>query len=436
MRKSIQRQGPMLVILMAVLTLTACAQLEIADRAVAYNKAVENASNRMLVLNIIRANKRYPLHFTEIVALRGDVPLSQTLGFTIPFGGDAASTFIFSPSTAVKSGISFDMAVLNEQDFMRGITSPVTLETFEYYLRQGWPKAVLFHVFVREIRLKQEAREKIGTAFNTVCPEDKEKKANKSPDKLCEWARAETLAGQPCGDKIKRADVKNEHYVNAPTQICRFLRFQNLFRKLRVLDMEFKIKRSNEPSSVKTITKSSYEEKETRTAGKKTAKTFTKGEETTDETKSVGSVSDILKFREDVKDKFKLTTGVADAPSETTGKIEVLFWLRSVEAMIYYLGEVTRVQNGDQPGLPPFNPKVVFGPEGKRGKGNLFQLRKKPPGAAGAAVIVSHEGDTYHIPREKYGTSMQILALISKILATHKKREQLPGTLTVRTIGG
>ena len=497
MKKSSHRQGPMLAALMAVLTLAGCAQLEIADRAVAYNKAVEDASNRILVLNIIRANKRYPRHFTDFTQLSGNVPLSGTFALQIPFGGDAASNFTFSPQSTVKSGISFDMKVQNTQEFMLGIIKPVSLQTYDFYFRQRWPKAMLFHVFVQEVKLKNGMLTKIEEAFKAMCKNNTKRKIddricisllnmdkpsktdkpserdkfckNKPDDKVCSWTRAMELAGKNCREEIKDANERNDPYVNAPTQECRFLRFQNLYRKLRVLDAEFKIVRKAVRNTVKTTTKQTSLWMTTK-KGKKTVETWTpKTRETTTEVKPGGSVKICLSVHKDVKEVFigkgkrntcddlplaedakgaenaeakngKAKNGKAKNGPAKPPKLEETFItlkLRSPESMIYYLGEVTRVQNReDRKDETRYLPKVIFGPEKNRIKGPLFQLRKGSPGAEGATVTVSHEGETYYIPREKYGNSMGVLTLISTILATHKKGKDLPVTPSVRIIGG
>ena len=464
MRKSIQRQRPMLAALMAALTLTACAQLEIADRAVAYNKAVEDASNRILVLNIIRAMKRYPRHFTDFTKLSGDVPLSGTFQLSIPFGGDAASNFIFTPQSTVKSGISFDMKVQNTQEFIRGIITPVSLQTYDFYFQLGWPKAMLFHVFVQEVKLKKGMGKKIDNAFNTVCknnttrkiddricisllntdkPSERDRFCKKKPDdEVCSWTRARELAGKKCREKINAANKRNEPYVNVPTQECRFLRFRNLYWKLRVLDAEFKIVRKPVPSPVKTTTKQTGPLPTTK-KDEKTGETWTpKTRETTTEVKPGEALAFCLSVHEDVKNEFSTFKGSicddtpsADEAENDKAKPSITLKLRSPESMIYYLGEVTRVQNRKKDERR-YLPKIVFGPEKDRAEGALFQLRKGSPGPEGATVTVSHEGETYYIPREKYGNSMGVLTLISTILATHKKGEELPVTPSVRIIGG
>ena len=70
-------------------TLAACSfDQRIADHAVKYNKTVEEANNSLLLLNILRARDRRPMHFTAISQVRGSLSQSSSgsIGLTIPFG--------------------------------------------------------------------------------------------------------------------------------------------------------------------------------------------------------------------------------------------------------------------------------------------------------------------------------------------------------------
>src|SRR5512146_243264 len=52
-----------------------------------YNVVVEKAQNDMIVINIARASKRYPMYFTNFKQLRGSMSNDfATGGMTAPFG--------------------------------------------------------------------------------------------------------------------------------------------------------------------------------------------------------------------------------------------------------------------------------------------------------------------------------------------------------------
>lgn len=136
--------------------LAACSFDErIADHAVKYNKTVEEANNSLLLLNILRARDRRPMHFTAISQVRGSLTQSSSgsIGLTIPFGGDASNTFPLTPSLSLSQSTSpsFDVAVLDKQEFIRGILSPIEISIFKFYLDQRWPPEILLHLFVHKV---------------------------------------------------------------------------------------------------------------------------------------------------------------------------------------------------------------------------------------------------------------------------------------------
>src|SRR5215471_10788380 len=67
------------------------------DHSVEYNTQAEAIKNQNLLNNIIRSAYRKPLQFTDLSTITGQVSVSGTAAFTVPFGGPR-SGFLFSPS--------------------------------------------------------------------------------------------------------------------------------------------------------------------------------------------------------------------------------------------------------------------------------------------------------------------------------------------------
>ena len=103
------------------------------------------------------------MQFTAVSQIRGSLSISSTgsLGLTVPFGGDAGSTFTLSPSLNLShsSSPSFDVAILDTKEFMSGILTPVDMKLIEYYWQQGWPKELLLYLFIREVKIEKQAEE-------------------------------------------------------------------------------------------------------------------------------------------------------------------------------------------------------------------------------------------------------------------------------------
>lgn len=119
--------------------------------AIDYNQIIASTSNELTFLNIVRARERHPLHFTSISAMRGDITAQASIGAGVgineagPESGNAAT------SAGISSGPSFDVAVLNSQEFQRGILQPLSAALVSYYLEQGWPHDYIAALFIERI---------------------------------------------------------------------------------------------------------------------------------------------------------------------------------------------------------------------------------------------------------------------------------------------
>ena len=121
-------------------------------RATQFNIAVEKAQNSMLLLNIVRASKRYPMYVTAMSANSESFnPIGSPLGLTLPFGGDATNQYQ-STSGLSHGGPTVSMAALDSKEFWNGFLTPIDMERFEYYWKQGWPPSMLLRLVVRDIK--------------------------------------------------------------------------------------------------------------------------------------------------------------------------------------------------------------------------------------------------------------------------------------------
>ena len=127
------------LLLSAALSVTACSYpfRTVSNHAVGFNLALERVQNSVLLLNVIRAMKRVPRHYTALTQLRGSLSESVGTTFTIPFGGSANSQYFAAPNAALASAPSFDVAVLDSKKFLRGISTPVDASTLKYLWDSG-----------------------------------------------------------------------------------------------------------------------------------------------------------------------------------------------------------------------------------------------------------------------------------------------------------
>ncbi len=141
------------------------------------NRLVERTANEQTMLNILRARDRMPTHFTSFKELRGEISISGTAGVggaindntlsiadkvfqnaasntadeTTTTVGKAVENFTPSFSATVSAKPSFDLAVYDTQEFQRGILEPIKPGVIEYFLKQGWPENFLTALFVSRV---------------------------------------------------------------------------------------------------------------------------------------------------------------------------------------------------------------------------------------------------------------------------------------------
>ncbi|WP_298468110.1 hypothetical protein [uncultured Erythrobacter sp.] len=131
--------------------LTGCAFAPQLQRvAMDQNQMVAEVEDELTLLNIVRASHRFPLHFTAVSEVNGNVEVSGSLGLdaTLKSGIDT-----FEPGTGLgaKTAPNFRATVLATEKFQRGIQQPITAQTVAYYLDAGWPDQLIMALFVERV---------------------------------------------------------------------------------------------------------------------------------------------------------------------------------------------------------------------------------------------------------------------------------------------
>ena len=132
---------------------------QISRRTVNYNLAVESARNEMLLLNVLRARERRAMVFTGLTRITGSVRgeahagASGTVGQGMPNNADLAAGF------GVADSPTFDVAVLDSQEFTRGIMTPLSFQLIEYFWDQGYPRELLLYLTVERVEVDCPAGE-------------------------------------------------------------------------------------------------------------------------------------------------------------------------------------------------------------------------------------------------------------------------------------
>src|SRR5262245_15913549 len=70
---------------LAAALLAACTRVEIEDHSLQFNQATGSLGNRVMLLNVVRAAKGYPVQFSKVTSYSGSSRLDGGLSLNIPF---------------------------------------------------------------------------------------------------------------------------------------------------------------------------------------------------------------------------------------------------------------------------------------------------------------------------------------------------------------
>ena len=124
------------------------------DNAVAYNTAISDVNDRVLLANIVRARDFVPLNITELSTVTGTLTEQATLGFSVPFGGNYGTTprGTATPSVQLGAAPTFNMAALNTRGFTLNIIQPISPVYIASKWNSGISRELLLLLFIKEIQ--------------------------------------------------------------------------------------------------------------------------------------------------------------------------------------------------------------------------------------------------------------------------------------------
>ncbi len=125
-----------------------------------YDRQAEQVRDRAVLLNVLRAADRKPLLFVDVGQVTGSATASASGALSLPLqivnsiyagGGNA------SPSFSLSGGPTFALTPLVSKEFYQGIMSPVPLSLLADLVQNGLPKSLLFLLAIQRITLTDEA---------------------------------------------------------------------------------------------------------------------------------------------------------------------------------------------------------------------------------------------------------------------------------------
>jgi hypothetical protein len=188
--------------------LTGCVHLErFSGQATDFNIQVADAQNKTMLLNIVRAANRFPMHFTELSTLSGTGTLTAGGTLTAPAGilNGGMATGSLAPTLSVTETPTFNIAVLETQEFYKGMLKPLTLEQVATYVDEGLQPELLYTLAFGEMVYQKAMTDDPIKLENNFHPLDKTK-AGACPGQMIPTAgNAATFSEYSCFRSVLRA---------------------------------------------------------------------------------------------------------------------------------------------------------------------------------------------------------------------------------------
>lgn len=383
----------------------------LATAAVDYNESVESSSNEILLKNIVRASFDHPIYFSSISILRGNITAQAEISGRVPFGGDAESSFLVSPSVGISTVPSTDIVPDDSQEFMRGLITEIQPELVVNFIQQGWPKWIVLNLLVEKAL--------ISDILYSNDPNDDTELA-----KFQEFAerfdrvtnpKDENHVGPPVPVSPDAALVgiieaaKAGYSVRPQTAADGSERLQ-LFQETSKI--EFQFFRKDKPDEIEKFEVSPKllsDTPEGLPAERPDVRLFAVPESARSNTESNEESPGVMEEIPDLNEETQDMIGKEGKDNESG---QLLF--RTAERVIRYLGDFV---------------------DKKYNKGIKRPITIHKGNDNGAAILnIKYFGESYWIDK-KDRESMQALSLLSQIIMLNKSREDLPATPTVLSIG-
>jgi hypothetical protein len=192
----------------------------IKSETLTFDDAIEDTTNKLLVLNILRARDQAPLHFAEIPSIHESIQQTASLSIVGYFGARNGST---SRDNATAGGSfqitpAFDVNHVDSKEFVTGIASPIDPKFVKYWLDRGLDRRLILLLFfsaaeITEVKTSDEASEttKITKIRVTNTPRE-------SVDTVRARAKSKSSSSASCKDKSQF-----EFYLSLQNALKRFV---------------------------------------------------------------------------------------------------------------------------------------------------------------------------------------------------------------------
>ncbi len=142
------------------LTVTGCLSPITLNRAVtAYDEAVTDAISKQLLINIARAHKHQPIHFTGVSSIAATFDFRVSAGATPALTGDASKALMPIFGGSVAENPTFTIAPIEGEEFTKRLLTPFQETKFLHLLRQRYDIDLLLRLMAQELRITENGQE-------------------------------------------------------------------------------------------------------------------------------------------------------------------------------------------------------------------------------------------------------------------------------------
>ena len=139
-----------------VLMLAGCAgtQQHMSKAALEAHLAQEQAANQMMLLNLVRANLGYPLHFSKVDSMSisaGDATptVGLSLGFLAADGNPGRGLTLGATGTRP----TLEVVPQDSKEFVQGLSTPLGVDWMAYFVNQGWDVSLVVSLLIERVEL-------------------------------------------------------------------------------------------------------------------------------------------------------------------------------------------------------------------------------------------------------------------------------------------
>lgn len=117
--------------------------------SLSFSDVIEDTTNKLLLLNVLRARDKAPLHFADIPVIRESMQQSASFGLSNILGVMTGTTLRDTRTLGItaQKAPSFDVNHLQSKDFITGISSPIDAKYVKYWLDRGLDRRIVLLLF-------------------------------------------------------------------------------------------------------------------------------------------------------------------------------------------------------------------------------------------------------------------------------------------------